>query len=302
MHERLHSLQKYAADPPQDNPPEILPWDPAHPWGLEGAARSALGLLLAGEKPGERLYAIADYLLTFGTPGYAARFVYLQAADREAIQRRGEDAFLLNGTALALCGYLCHDSHAEAALWRVSGCTRLATVVHNRKADVGDAISADCLRAVCQVAEELDLPVLADLITLRERMFGQLLDHSRAERLHVSAEDYPGHMANPMPAEQVRARMRARTWQQDALTPDSLQKPDVEEADLACRNLLTLRAHMLVRHQFGSEIDWHLRLFDDKESTVSLNAHIFLRNLASVYAETGDEKYAVHAARLLWSW
>lgn len=302
MRELLHPLQKYANNPPQEAPPEILPWDPEDPWGLDGAARAALGLLLAGEKPGPDLYAMGDYLLTFATPGYGARLAYMQQQDKEAFQRRGQDAFLLNGTALALCGYLCHGHHPQAELWRVSGCARLATVVHDRKADVSDAISAACLRAVCQVAAELDRPILADLITLRERMFGRLLDHSRAERLHVSEEAYPGYMADPVPADQVGALMRARTWQQAAVTPDSLREPDVAEADLACRNLLTLRAHMLVRHQFGSEIDWHLRLFDDKESTVSLNAHIFLRNLATVYAETGDDKYAVHSARLLWSW
>ena len=41
-------------------------------------------------------------------------------------------------------------------------------------------------------------------------MWGRLLDHSRAERLHVSAEDYPNHMLNPVPAGQVGALMRGR--------------------------------------------------------------------------------------------
>ena len=58
---------------------------------------------------------------------------------------------------------------------------------------------------------------------------------------------------------------------------------------------------MLVRHQFGSEIDWYLRLFDDKESTVSLNRQRSIGNLAAAYVKTGDENYARHAARLLWS-
>jgi len=76
---------------------------------------------------------------------------------------------------------------------------------------------------------------------------------------------------------------------------------DLQDAEQTCSNLITLRAHMLVRHQFGSEIDWNLRLFDDVESTVSLGCQFFIRNLADAYGETGKEKFAVHAARLLWS-
>jgi hypothetical protein len=73
--------------------------------------------------------------------------------------------------------------------------------------------------------------------------------------------------------------LRDRAWQKDAATPDFLMQADLADADGLCDNLVTFRAHMLVRHQFGEEIDWNLRLFDDVESTVSLNAHIFIRNL-----------------------
>jgi hypothetical protein len=300
MQEYLEPLRAYATEPPAGAPPEILPWDHADPWGLDGAARGALGLILAGEVPGPRLYAVADYLLTFGIEGYGAQMF--------------PDAPLLNGAALALCGYLAEGRHPEAELWRLAGCARLASQVHWRKAALNDRVAADCLLAVAQVAEELELPVLADIITLRERMFGRLLDHSRAERLHVSEADYPAHMAQPVPAEEVGALMRGRDWQWTACArefrpPDIFRAEggregppaDLREADETCRNLLTLRAHMLVRHQFGSEIDWHLRLFDDVESTVSLGHMPFIRNLAAAYVETGEERYAFHAARLLWS-
>lgn len=300
FHTLLASLSQYAVEPPAAEPPQILPWALEDPWGLDGAARAALGLLLAGEGPGPRLYAFADYLLTFGTPGYGARLSPL-FQDRAAYERHNEDALLLNGTALALCGYLCQGAHPEAEIWRLSGGARLATVLHNRQADISDAISVACLRTVYSVAEALGLPLLADLITLSERIFGRLLDHSRAERLHVSEAEYPDHLVQALLPDQVGAYMRSRAWQKAAVTPDFMQDLDLAEADAACTNLITLRAHMLVRHQFGSEIDWHLRLFDDKESTVSLNAQPFLRNLAAAYAETGDEKYAVHTARLLWS-
>ena len=285
--DRLAPLRPYAAPLPSGSPPEILPWDHADPWGFDGAARAALGLLLEGEAPGPRLFALADYLLTFSLEGYGA------------IQF--PDAPLLNATALALCGYLCHGAHPEADLWRVTGAARLASQLHQRRAAIDDRMAATCLLAVCQVADEVALPQLADLITLRERMWGRLLDHSRAERLHVSEADYPRHMREPVAADRVGTLLREREWQAAAWTPDYRNQCDVGDADQTCRNLITLRAHMLVRHQFGSEVDWHLRLFDDIESTVSLGSQPFIRNLAAAYRATGDDKYAVHAARLLWS-
>lgn len=284
MNQLLEPLREYTAKAPASLPPEILPWERSADWNMDHAARVTLGLLLDGDRSSDLLFAAADYLLTFCNEGYG--------------QHVFEDALLLNGTALALCGYLC--DHPEAEVWRLTGSARLVTEAHERRAALSDTMMARCLLAVCQVADELNAPVLADLITLRERMWGRLLDHSRAERLHVAEDDYPQHMAEPVPVEQVGTLMRRRTWQQQ-IRSINFMGGDQEEADHACNNLLTLRAHMLVRHQFGSEIDWNLRLFDDKESTVSLNAHSFIRNLAQVYADTGDDKYAIHAARLLWS-
>ena len=147
---------------------------------------------------------------------------------------------------------------------------------------------ADCLLAVCRVADELQLPILADLITLRERMWGRLLDHSQAERLHVPETEYPQHMISPIPSEPIGALMRGREWQYRARSPEEVLTADLEDAEGTCRNLITLRAHMLVRHQFGSDIDWHIQFFEDKESTVSLNFQPFLRNLAIAYRKTGD--------------
>lgn len=283
----LDPLRAHAREPLAGLPPELLPWDSNDPWAIDGAARQTLGLILAGEKPGPRLFAMADYLLAFCTAG-----------DRT---RAYPDALLLNGTALALCGYLCHGQHPEAHIWRLTGCARLVTEAHSRKAALEDRPVADCVLAVCRLADERELPLLADLITLRERMWGRLLDHTRAERLHVSEADYPSYMKEPLPAQQVGAWMRGREWQYQARAPEYLMPADLEEAEQTCNNQLTLRAHMLVRHQFGSEIDWHLCLFDDKESTVGINGQRFIHDLAAAYLETGDLKYAHHAARLLWS-
>ncbi len=283
----LESLRIYAGQPLPDDPPEIMPWDDTAAWAWLGAAKHTLGLLLAGEAPGPRLFAAADYLLTF--PSVAFR----SSPSEEA---------LLNATALALCGYLCEGQHPEAGVWRLTGCARLANEAHLRRAALEDRMLAECLLAVCRVADELELPILADLITLRERMWGRLLDHSRAERLHVPEAEYPQHMIAPIPAEQIGALMRGREWQHRARSSAEVLTADLEDAEGTCRNLITLRAHMLVRHQFGSDVDWHIQFFADLESTVSLNFQPFIRNLATAYRETGDPKYAEHAARLMWSW
>ena len=185
--------------------------------------------------------------------------------------------------------------------------------MHWRKAALNDRVAADCLLAVAQVAEELELPSWP----ISSPSASGCSDGSwitPCRETPVSEADYPAHMAQPVPAEEVGALMRGRDWQWTACArefrpPDIFRAEggregppaDLREADETCRNLLTLRAHMLVRHQFGSEIDWHLRLFDDVESTVSLGHMPFIRNLAAAYVETGEERYAFHAARLLWS-
>lgn len=138
MREILQALGPYASAPPADAPPEILCWDPADAWGVDGAARAALGLLLEGEQPGDRLFEVADYLLAFCTAGF---------------HKNGfADATLLNGTALALCGYLSQGEHPEAETWRMTGCARLATELHQRRAAVEDRTAADCLLAICRAA------------------------------------------------------------------------------------------------------------------------------------------------------
>ena len=180
MRDLLQPLSQYAMRPPTEAPPEILPSDKNHFWNLDNTARRVLGYLIAEMPVDENLLELADYLLTFTTLG------------RDGLS----DTMLLNGTALALCGYVADGQHEAAYLWRMIGSARVASCIHMRKAAVDDAILVDCLRAVTGVAEALNLPVLADLITLNERMFGTLLSHDRAERLHVSEDAYPTFMSN----------------------------------------------------------------------------------------------------------
>lgn len=294
----LEPLRPYAVEPLASAPPELLPLESSDPWSIGGASRQALGMLLAGEQPGPRLYALADYLLTYITP---ADMLKRSVKPWDWFESFAE-AILLNGTALALCGYLCEGKHPEAEIWRQTGCARLVTEAHRRKAALEDRALATCLMAVCQVADELELPILSDMITLRERMWGRLLDHSRAERLHVSPDEYLRQMKEPVPFEQLGALLRKREWQEKARSPRYMNQADMEDADQTLNNLLTLRAHMLVRYQFGSDVDWHLRIFDDVESTVSLNMMAPVSNLVSAFAETGKAVYGKKAVDLMWSW
>ena len=289
----IETLEPYATTLPTEAPPELLPWEPDDRWGQDGAAGQAIAMLLDGVKASDEVFEFADYLHVYNTEGFKGRF---GARDRMS------DGLMLNGTALALFGYLFAEDHPEAELWRVAGCARLASVAHARKAALENQITADCVRTVCRVAEVMAAPVLADLITLQERMWGRLIDHGRSERLQVTSGQYPLHMMNPVEASALGRLMRDRPWQKNTATPDFLMQADLTDADGLCDNLVTFRAHMLIRHQFGDEIDWNLRLFDDVESTVSLNAHIFIRNLVSAYETTGKDKYAAAAARLLRSW
>ncbi len=68
MNKILEPLARYALDPGGELPPELLPWNSDAPWSIDDAARRTLGLILAGEEPGPRLYAFADYLLAFISP------------------------------------------------------------------------------------------------------------------------------------------------------------------------------------------------------------------------------------------
>lgn len=283
----LQKLGRYASEPYADLPPELLPWDSNSAWSIEDAARRTLGLIIAGEQPGRRLFAHAEYLLAFITP-----------ADRGYTP----DGLLLNGTALALAGYLSEGTHPEAEIWRLSGCARLATVAHERRAALEDAIVADCVLVICQVAEERSAPILADLISLRERMWGRLLDHRQAERIQVAEDEYASHMREPLDSTALGSMLRSRPWQISMRDPEYLMEPDLQEAEETLNNLITIRAHMLVKHQFGREIDWHLRLFNDVESTVGINGLRWVRNLAAAYVRTGEEKFARKAAHLLRSW
>ena len=71
------------------------------------------------------------------------------------------------GAVIAPAGGRTPPLHPEAELWRRTGCARLATEVHLRRAALYDRMATACTLAVCRVADELNAPLLADLLTLR---------------------------------------------------------------------------------------------------------------------------------------
>ncbi|MFW5835860.1 MAG: alginate lyase family protein [bacterium] len=265
-----------------------MPRGQTGPWSIDRAARATLGVLLDELSWDDAMGQYAEYLLAFvtGAPN----------------EHPGPDAMLLNGTALALCGYRAAHARPEAQIWRLAGCARLATEAHLRRADIHDTELRACIDAVSRTAEERAAPILADLITLEERMTGRLLDHARAERLEVPAAEFPDHLDVTLGASEIGNHMQARDWQAAPHSPDFLMAGDLDAALAACDNLITLRSHMYVRHQFGSQIDWHLRLFDDKESTVSLNHHRWVRDMVGPWLSGRDPRLPEAAARHIASW
>lgn len=77
---------------------------------------------------------------------------------------------------------------------------------------------------------------------------------------------------------------------------------DLHEMDELSQNIMVLRAHMHVRHDYGKEIDWTTILFDDIESNVSINYHPHMSMLAHAFRQTGNENYLRELVRLLRSW
>jgi len=77
---------------------------------------------------------------------------------------------------------------------------------------------------------------------------------------------------------------------------------DPAELDEICRNVLTLRAHMHVKHDYGPRIDWTTVIDGDIESNVAINHHFHIAALALAYRRTGTERYASHAVGMLRSW
>jgi hypothetical protein len=74
------------------------------------------------------------------------------------------------------------------------------------------------------------------------------------------------------------------------------------ELEEICRNVLTLRAHMHVKHDYGKAIDWTTVVDGDIESNVAINHHWHIAALAMAYRRGGERRYAAHAVEMLRSW
>jgi len=223
----------------------------------------------------------------------------------------------IGAAALALVG-VCLKDLPQAATWRRTGFSCLATRA-GEKAPSG--IIAALLRAALETAVQNSVPALEPAVRLYANLPGSTGVCPEVEHLHLTDERFLDDLDLELPGlESVReavhsgAYARARRAYLHYLANSlrvcrrfvdrdiSLEAKDIEEADEICQNILTLRAHMHIKHDFGKTVDWTTILLNDFESNVAINGHDHILRLAKAYGATGREKYAHHAVRLLRSW
>ncbi len=221
---------------------------------------------------------------------------------------------------LICCGVVFEGAEANAHLWRLVGSARFA----NELAGMADAAAATAVKEAARVAVQAcvaaDLPVLPELLAAHERLSGEKVDWPKTEGLGLTREPFFDELDLELPAlSGVKQAVEARDFdaaeaafvahlaERESPSAEVLEAPqyiapNLAEADELCRNLFTLRAHMLIRHDFGEEVDWTTVLDGDIESNVAINSHGWTDILAMAYWQTKDTKYARHLARLLLSW
>jgi hypothetical protein len=271
-------LESFVVEHP--TPAGFADGDPA--WSIrEAAIRLEKMLIFAAKVWPERLVleAIVDHA------EYLAAFhISRDTGDR-----------LLAGSALALAGMLC-TALPQSRQWHMYGLSRLATE----------------LAGVHESAEDESLVFFRDLdydqIRARLNLSFKVTDEGFFDQLNL---DYPGldrvrdavlRGYYDLAKEEYISYLQTMHMLPKNYFGIDEYEVDLKEADDICRNILVLRAHMHLRHDFGDEIDWTTVLMNDIESNVWLNAHPDLATLARAYYKTGDEKYAHHLARLFNSW
>ncbi len=297
--------------------------DEAEPWAFAGwddelwhfgpAARRGLAALYAAAREGEepdyvardRLANHARYILAFhqlgGAPGQGC-------ADR-----------LAAGVFLYLAGLAVGRKGTEDYLWPLAGCALVASELAQFEEQAGTAAATAAIRALGAGAEAGGAAVTpAVAAEYGKRCGGELDDGLRiaqSEESFFAALDYAWRGMSPVKAAVERgdyaqarraylARLRENRLLQELREQWEELRPavDLEEAERACRNIFTLRAHMLITHDFGERIDWTTVLDGDIESNVALNSHAMLGVLLGAYCETGEEKYLEHLVRIFRSW
>jgi hypothetical protein len=284
-------------------------------WTMDRTALRAVAILLAltdkrekgqQERRRARTIALLDH----------AEFLYCWCPSTRPYTRGNAPERCIAGAVLGFIGASL-PALPEAVDWRVAGFARLATAAGEQRQS---GLVAALLRAAVETAVQNSVPVLEPAARLYADLPGTAGVCPDVEHFHLTDEPFFDHLDLDWPGmEPVRSAVRSRDYPRarreyvaylvESLRPLSEGRTrlvagqvDLAEADEICRNVLTLRAHMCVKHDFGPEVDWAAVLFDDVESNVSLNHHPHIRHVAAAYAQTGEERYAEQAIRLLSSW
>ena len=241
---------------------------------------------------------------------HQAEYLYTFHINGEFIQR------VWAGAALSLAGIFFRNVD-QAKYWRMVGFSRLASEVNQFQGENSDIFLL--LKVVVECTLSVNLCILPELLSQYNSFVNTQMRYDRFFNFEVTDVeffdelnlDYPG-LEEVRKAIQEKKYDRAKreyiNYLRQKYTPlvgkewDWHEDVNLEDADRICENIITLRAHMHVMHNFGKDIDWTTVLFQDIESNVWLNAHSDIKTLARAYHQTGHKKYAHHLTRLLKSW
>ena len=255
--------------------------------------RTAAGLmrLFAGEADEDTWVAVVDHL---------QHLLHSTEPHRGSANAHGATLLLIAGSVL--------PDHPWAQTWAMAGSVRTTAWVQGARQLVNDALWRHVTRAAHVVALFADVApampaepagFLGEIIDLPDRPAAGLYG------MHPSDDELTTLLSVPL--DEAVSAMAGRV---DRLAADrwfgaivaGLEAPDRAELDEICENVLTLRAHMHVKHDFGRAMNWATVLNGDVESNVSLNHHVHIMELARGYNVYGEARYAEHAVRLLRSW
>ncbi|MFQ6048232.1 MAG: heparinase II/III family protein, partial [Phycisphaerae bacterium] len=225
------------------------------------------------------------------------------------VVRAGTGPDNATGGAVLLAGSCLLADHPWARLWAMAGSLRMAAWLQSPGPQAGPAELKDWLAAAATIASRLPelCPALpAGAATVLAERIGRPIEPAAGLFSMQPSDGQLAELLGRSPEEAATAyASRIRQLRDDRLAGEALAgpaEPDRGELEEICRNVLTLRAHMHIKHDFGQRIDWSTVLNGDIESNVSLNHHGHIRALADGYAAYDQQSYADHAVRLLRSW
>ena len=289
---------------PADEPLLTQPCDPTpSPWAVETVSRRAargLADLFQTHTPHSVQWdLIVDYIQ------------YLMHATQPHGTRNNASA----GAVLLAAGCLL-SGHRWASTWAMAGAIRIAAWASGNASLIDDDLRRRIHDAseIAQALRDVAPTMPARAVQWLEDFTGRLIAPDTGTfAMHPDdaglALTLPGGIDAAIAdfADRIR-KLRDNPWTRAVLLQNGVTNkenglaPDRGELDEIGRNVLTLRAHMHIKHDFGPVIDWTTILNGDIESNVSLNYLPHVAELARGYAAYGDTRYADHAIAMLESW